>query len=161
MKINKMTLLLVIGLISIWGGIVYLVFSHFQEKPQLLASSKPGNSNLKEEMEYTLLLNYKDPFFVSKAYKAVQKTKSDPPKSGNIPVKMAPPSPVLSINFRLLGYINSDYGQNKMIVLSVNGEERIVQQDDIIKGYNIHVNKDGSITLQKGKEKLVLAAVNR
>ncbi|MBK8659395.1 MAG: hypothetical protein IPN22_11150 [Bacteroidetes bacterium] len=48
----------------------------------------------------------------------------------------------------------------KMIVLSVNGEERIVQQGDIIEGYNIHVNKDGSITLQKG-EKLVLAAVNR
>lgn len=164
-KKSKLYLLIIINLIA-WGYVGYKVYTALQGDGDIELTHEDSRiSKIKEpskEDSLTLILNYSDPFLkngnfsTTRSQSSYQTTENISKKinSNHISAKNTGISNALDIKY--LGLIKNSNKGISTAMLNVNGKSVFVKQNDVVEGFVIKQITNESITVIKGKEKLVI-----
>lgn len=148
----------------IWGFIGYKIYSVLNEDegvlPQDLKVTKT-KINKTDSIEYTLSLNYDDPFLkkeieTKQFHKEPRSVpKNDKSNSQNSkpqkPVDLTPPKEI-----KYLGLIQNKTSGISTAMLSINGRSYIVKKSETVEGVTIKSIENESICVKDGKKTLTI-----
>lgn len=149
MKNKKVTYILLVISIGLWGFIGWKVFSAFNY-------SQPEAPTVKKEKEVVekdsvfLLLNYRDPFLGKYSSRVILKDTVPPRKRVvNVisPPKQEPELPIIQYK----GTMN--VGKIALVILQKNGNVYTIKVGEEVDGFKLIKMDDYKITLSNGKKK--------
>ncbi|MGY3214545.1 hypothetical protein [Mucilaginibacter sp. HD30] len=147
MKNKKFTYLLGLLVLFVWGIIIYRIFDTVAggegdfTPVQHVGEQKNSNDYSVPADTTRLLLNYKDPFKLTKqpdtAVKRITQT---------VEVKPSIPKPPFSWNFvRYSGYTRSSGSKKLLAVMSINGQPAILQEGEMVADIKLIKNYQDSV----------------
>ncbi len=164
---NKKAIYILIPLnIFIWGFFVYRIYLAYNQfdAPHTVDKNNLSTSVIeKDSVCYQLKLNYKDPFlkntikaFVKQNYitqdvkLATQKTKNDNVKNANVVPKNAP-------DIKYMGLIKNTNSGKSAALVSINGQSRLVKQNELVEGILFKWFTKDSLVAKYGNDKIVVS----
>lgn len=161
---NKKALYILIPLnILIWGFFVYRIFLAYNREEPLQANDKMsslGTDFSKDSVNYSLTLTYQDPF-LKKNVHTFQKTNLAPEE----PVKQKkavdaiknPPAPPKNLpEIKYVGLIKNTSSGASTALVSVNGQSKLVKQNETLEGIQFKTFTRDSLVAKFGKDKIVV-----
>ncbi len=163
---NKKAIYLLIPLnLFIWGFFVYRFYSAFTEAEVPLSSSGAVSvkiADLKDSISYTLKLDYKDPFLKeSKKEHLSEQSHYNGINTDRQPKKpMQVKTPVIPVvkqlpEIKYLGLIKNSSSGLATALISVNGQSRLIKQNDAVDGIVFKSFNRDSLVAKYGKERIV------
>lgn len=148
MKNKKLTYVLLILVLAIWGSILHQLFLSENDvdfKEHEVVAIDVETIDKKDEI-VSLNLNYRDPFLERKS-KPKQKTVNISKLKNTTPKKTAQTQNIQWPLVEYSGSITNKSADNKMALIKINGKEHLLKEGDSKEGIQIgHIFND-SITL--------------
>lgn len=149
MKNKKVTYLLLVLSIALWGFIGWKVYNAFNyDQPEIPTVKK--EVIMAEKDSIVLLLNYRDPFLGKYSSRSITKD-TLPTKRQTVPAvspqKQVPTSPTVQYK----GAMN--VGNTSMAILQKNGKVLTIKIGEEIDGYKLTKIDDNKIILSKERKK--------
>ncbi len=163
---NKKSLYILLPLTClIWGVIAFKIYAAFQDKGEehiaFANSIAIEKKQKKEEENYTLNLDYGDPFATSKRYKSKHNQQNTNLKTKSINKKSTKDKKEIKeqktkLNLKYKGKIQDQYNGKESIILNINGATQILSNPykktkgfEIVKVWedSIQVNTNGEIKI--------------
>jgi len=164
---NKKAVYILIPLnILVWGFFAYRFYSAFNESDVVLPSSGPvlvNKAEAKDSIVYKLSLDYKDPFL-----KHTKKEHASGPQNYNTPVQQAdlkktlpakkqePVVPKQLPEIKYLGLIKNNASGFTTALVSVNGQSRLIKQNESMEGIVFKSFNKDSLVAKYGKDRIVV-----
>lgn len=153
MKSKRTTYILLTVVISVWGTIVWKVFSNKPSKIETRVAAVQMSPII--EQTDTLCLDYPDPFLKSMVNKTVEKPKKtvqtvQPAK----PVKPEPPKKPVKHNLKYVGTITKK--GVRFCLAEINGSLNTMKEREEIDGYELINIYGDSIRFSKDGEHLTI-----
>lgn len=161
MKNKKHIYFLIPAVALVWGLIIYKVISG-------VSSGDPSNQQInkvvasdvievKPNEPYTLALNYDDPFGkISKT--TVKKTTRTKVSTAKKPAKKVEKPEIDLSKYKYQGMIQNAGSKQKIALVSVNNEIKMVKEGDLIDEYKVVEIKKDAIQMKLNKGKVYLYA---
>lgn len=162
---NKKAIYILIPVnLLVWGFFIYRFWSAYNIAdapagiPKLQAIKL---ADLKDSVTYTLQLDYKDPFLkdagkISGNANAGNNINSVAPQKQVAAVKMPASAPKMLPDIKYMGLIKNNSSGIATALISVNGQSRLIKQNETHDGILFkNFNKD-SLVAKWGKEKIVV-----
>jgi len=159
---NKKAIYLLIPLnLFIWGFFIYRFYSAFSETDQPITKSETRITKafeLKDTLTYKLLLDYKDPFLKEQLHTESNfaASQAEPKTKKQSPAK----EPVIIIpkqlpDIKYLGLIKNNTSGQSTALVSVNGQSKLIKQNESIDGIVFKSFSKDSLVAKWGKERIV------
>jgi hypothetical protein len=159
---NKKAIYVLIPLnIFVWGFFIYRFMSAYIESDIPSTERSPittKTEKIEEDHAYTLNLNYKDPFLKSSpqvinlptnnSYGQVQKKSK--PKDQIVPEQKKLP------DVKYLGLIKNNSTGLSTALISVNGQSKLIKQNDVVDGILFKTFSKDSLVAKCGKERIIV-----
>jgi hypothetical protein len=164
---NKKAVYILIPLnLAVWGFFIYRFYSAYTDSDMPLAESKSQTiklDGLKDSVTYKLSMEYKDPFLKetkrefnpesksNNLYDPDQQTKKASPAKPpvTVPPKQAP-------DVKYLGLIRNNTSGLSTALVSVNGQSKLIKQNEAIEGIVFKSFNKDSLVARWGKERIVV-----
>ena len=158
MKNKKFTFLLILAVAVVWGIIVYQLFKASEETvPTPLTGNKvPAKKAVRyfsSPDTFSLSLDYRDPFFAESTIS----------QADSSPVQVAVKAPVLVKPFvdwqpiKYAGYILNPATKKRVSILSLNGREQMLEENQEAGGVKLLRNAGDSVLVRyQGEVKFLL-----
>ncbi|WP_317897772.1 hypothetical protein [Aurantibacillus circumpalustris] len=160
---NKKTLYILIPVnILVWGFFVYRFYTAFTDSDvsiPIVQSKEIKVLGLKDSIAYKLSMDYKDPFLKESKREYVHNYSN----SGNQPKKPAPvktpsiaPAPKVLPDVKYLGLIKNNTSGMATALVSVNGQSKLIKQNESIDGIIFKTFNQDSLVAKWGRERIVV-----
>ena len=162
---NKKAIYILIPLnFLIWGFFIYRFYAAYTDSDVSMPIAKIESvklENLKDSLTYNLSLDYKDPFLKEgeRAYKQSNSgngISESTPKRQVISVKAPTVPPKQLPEVKYLGLIKNNTSGLTTALVSVNGQSRLIKQNESIDGIVFKSFSRDSLTAKWGKERIVV-----
>lgn len=166
MKNKGVTYLLLVIVCAIWGIIIFRIIKGMSgdEEINTINNSQPYTNNDKAEETYDIIASYRDPFLggIRQSYSQNELSSSSTPqpkpaKPKSVVVKpitpAQPPTPAIVIDWSFIHFkgLISNKGGKAVGIVSINGNEHIVKNNDKLSDVKIlSVSKDSILIQYKG-----------
>lgn len=160
---NKKTVYILIPLnLLIWGFFAYRFYTAFNQSdvPTLKSHNIVLNTGSeKDSVQYTLKLNYLDPFLKHSAKQVAHNKIPDVPSTLQKPVNAvksptAPPKALPEIKY--MGLIKNTSSGASTALVSVNGSSKLVKQQEVVEGICFKTFTRDSLVVKYGKDIIVV-----
>ena len=162
---NKKAIYILIPVnLLVWGFFIYRFWSAYNmaDEPAgvpKLQAIKP--EDIKDSAAYTLKLDYKDPFLkdAGRAIEHLNTTyNANPPapQKQMAVIKASPLIPKLLPDIRYMGLIKNNSSGIATALISVNGQSRLIKQNETHDGILFKSFNKDSLVAKWGKEKIVV-----
>ncbi len=162
MKNKGVTYLLLAVVCAIWGIIIFRIIKGMSgdEEQNISNNSQTYTSNDKAEETYDIIASYRDPFLggVSQSFSQNESSpeiKREKPKTviAKPTTPALPPSPAVVIDWSFIHFkgLISNKGGKAVGIVSINGNEHLVKNNDRLSDVKIlSVSKDSILIQYKG-----------
>lgn len=158
MKNKKVTTLLIIVVVGIWGVIFFRLVSSMSGEDDYIGRSdirvKINAKDFQEIKPYILIAKYRDPFLGRTFH---EEGKGVISQRKNIPIVKKETIPAVEIDWsfiKYLGLINNSKINKKVGLISINNDEYMISDGDVIKEVKcIKTYKDSICISYQGKIK--------
>lgn len=160
---NKKAIYILIPVnLLVWGFLAFKIYSALNETDAGLANAKTTTlkvHSLTDSVTYKLVMDYKDPFLKDvKPDRQLQN--SQPVSNAQVQPKSTPPKPAPVIPKQLpevkyLGLIKNNTSGLSTALVSVNGQSRLIKQNESVDGIVFKSFNKDSLVAKWGKERIV------
>jgi hypothetical protein len=160
---NKKTLYILIPVnILVWGFFVYRFYSAFTESNVPLSPVQTKAIKvleLKDSVTYKLSMDYKDPFLKDSKREYVRNYSNvgqQPKKVVQVktPTVVIPPKQLPDVKY--LGLIKNNSSGLTTALVSVNGQSKLIKQNEVIDGITFKTFNQDSLVAKWGRERIVV-----
>ena len=134
---KKLTYILIAGSLLVWGMVIYKLFSYIDGGDDSMTrhnSIVASPHIIEKEEEYTLLLNYRDPF-LGKAEASLEKNNSGSisTKKKKVAKTIKVPEKPLDISFiSYAGMITNPTTKKKVALVTIKGKQSMVSEGEVL-----------------------------
>jgi hypothetical protein len=149
MRNKKMIFILLALVIIVWGTIVYRIYFTFnKEEIKYINTVKPLYMSKDSTENFTVVANYRDPF--------LDEEKRDKPQVATLRKPVVKPQQVNWPTIRYGGIIKNRMSSKQLVLLTVNGREKIIRVRENADGVILSKIFKDSVEVIYEKEKKVI-----
>lgn len=166
MKGNKVTnTIMLLVVIAIWGTFFYKLFYGKPSDDNFTLPVHESSIDIsfnKSSDTFRILNNYSDPFLYNDH--SFRQSSNSPhnnlkPNAANViksPQPIKPLQPVVAIDVRYMGMIKNNASKKKIAILSINGKNYFVQENETVENIKLLTIYKDSVKILSGKQKQTL-----
>ena len=149
MKSKSAVYFLVLLVIVVWGLIAYRIYSTLKGGNSIPNKSDFTGDLVRDsaEVSFKLIANYRDPFLGKYVGEKISHPKA---------VQSLPPAPILWPEIRFKGVIKNQQSNKLLVLVTINGKERIMKADqmtDLVTVMKIY--RDSIIVAYKNENRVI------
>lgn len=156
MKFLKNTYVLVVAVVIIWGIIGYHLYN-FIKRDDVSVMVKKDHIPLTQDdsvRHYTLLINYRDPFFASSVKTLHHRSKEISPRKASVIVNNAHNIEWPKLQYK--GIVENSQARKKIALINVNGLGSLVKEGDMLGAVRVHKIWKDSLELRVDRTSRVI-----
>lgn len=150
--------------ILIWSFFVYRFYSLYTEDEISVVNGVNDVvkfESLKDSAEYTLIMNYQDPFLKKEPKGRMQKqfvtqSTKTPAEKVQTPKKQKEPEKAMP-DIKYLGLVKNNSNGTVTAIVSINGASKLIRQDEMVNGLCFKNFTNDNLTVLWNKEKILIS----